>query len=152
MARDQVAHGLEVEAPARDGGRLPVLLVEGLEALGVAHRVVLALEGVALGRAHRLLGLALGLGHRLVVVGPGLVDGPLLLLDGLVDLVEGGPHRVGRVHVLQDELLDLDAHAVELAEPLQLFLRLARDLLAADGDAPRPRCGPPPPGAWRPRT
>ena len=127
------AHGLEVDALARHRRGLPVLLVEGVEALGVALGVVDALEGVALGRAHRLLGLALGLGHRLVVLGPGVVDGALLLLDGLVDLVEGGLHRVGRVHVLQHELLHLDADAVEVAEPLQLLLGLERDLLAADG-------------------
>ena len=83
-------HRLEVDALARDRGRLPVFLVERVEALGVALGVVHALERVAFGGAHRLLGLALGPRHRLVVVGPGVVDGALLLLDGLVDLVEGG--------------------------------------------------------------
>ena len=130
----QLRHRLEVDALARHRRRLAVLLVERLEALGVALGVVDALERVALGRAHGLLGLALGPRHRLVVVGPGVVDGALLLLDGLVHLVEGGLHRVGRVHVLEHELLDLDADPVEVAQPLQLLLGLQGDRLAADGD------------------
>ena len=130
--RQDRAHRLEVDAPPRHGGRLPVLLVQGLEALGVAFGVVDALERVALGRPDGLFGLSLGPRDRLVVLGPGVVDGALLLLDGLVDLVERRLHRVGRVHVLEDELLDLDADPVQLAQPLQLLLGLERDRLAAD--------------------
>ena len=46
--------------------------------------------------------------------------------------LNAGLHRVGRVHVLQHDLLDLDAGLVAVAQPLQLLLGVERDLLAAD--------------------
>src|SRR5450759_3364153 len=131
--RQDRAQRFEVDAPPGHAGRLPVLLLQGLEALGVPFGVVDALERVALGRADGLFGLSLGLRNRLVVLGPGVVDGALLLLDGLVDLVERRLHQAGRIHVLEDELLDLDADPVQLTKPLQLRLGLKRDRLAPDG-------------------
>ena len=60
----------------------------------------------------------------MVELGARFVDELLALLDGLVDLVERRLHGVRRVHVLEHDLLDVDADPVGVAELLQDFVGL----------------------------
>ena len=72
-----------------------------------------------------MLRLAARAGDHLVVFGACVIDHPVPLLLGLVDLVPRRFHGVRRVDVLEDDLLDRDAHLVLLRQLTQALPRRA---------------------------
>ena len=107
-------HGLEVHALTRDLGRAPVRLVKRLEAFRITLAAIDPVERIALGLQNRLFGLAAGARDDLVVLGPSFVNQPVALLLCLVDGIPGGLDRVGRIHILQDDLVDRNSGVVLL--------------------------------------
>ena len=100
---------------------------------GVTLRTVDPVDRVALGLEDGLLRFTARARDDRVVPGAGFVDQAVALLLRLVDLVPRRLDRVGRVHVLQDDLLDRDAHLVLGHECLQPLFDLRLDILPADG-------------------
>ena len=132
--REHPLHGLEMEPAPGDLGRAPVRLVDRLEPGGVTLCAVDALERVPFGLEDRLARLALRARNHLVVFGARLIDQPVALLLRLVHFVPGRLDRIGRRHVLQDDLLDDDAHLVLVDHVLEQPLRRGGDLLPAHGE------------------
>ena len=132
--RQDALHRLQVEPAPRDVGGLAVGRLDRLEAGRLALGPVDPVERVALGLQHRLLGLAPRARNHAVVLGPRLVDHPVALLLRLVDLVPRRLDRIRRIDVLQDDLVDGDAHLVLVGQALQPFLDARLDLLAPDGE------------------
>ena len=102
-----------------------------LEALGVALRALLDLGPVAVRFLEQPRRVAARARHDVVRVGLALVLQSLAILACLDGVVERGLHLVGRLHVLQRDLLHEHAGAVAVEVLLHQLLGLLGDLLAA---------------------
>ena len=124
-------HHVEVEALARDAGRLLVLDEDLAEARRVALGALHDLGLVAVGLLEQPRRVAAGARHDVVGVGLALVPEALAVLAGLDRVVERRLHLVGRLHVLQRHLLHVDAGLVAVEHLLHQLLGRLGDLLAA---------------------
>ncbi len=131
--RQYIGHGFDVDAAAGDFGGEAVGLVESTEAGGFTFGAVDAVDFVAFGLLEQLLGDAAGARDFGVVLGAGLVDHFFHFLLRLVDLIEGGFDRLGRIDGLEDDLAHGDAHFVLVTEFLESGVDGAGEFGASDG-------------------
>ena len=126
-------HGVEVEPLGRDVLGLGPLLVDLIEALGVAARAGDDLGLVGLAALDDRFGLALGPRQHLVAIGVGLVDALLLVGTRRLDVAEGRDHLLRRVDAQQLDVGDAHAQPIFVEDALQQLLGVLLDAAAALG-------------------
>ena len=104
------------------------------EQIGVTLRLVDPLHRVALGLLDRSLGFTVRLGDNLVVLRLGGVNGCRVFLLCLVDVVPRRLDGLGRVDVLQNHLVELDAQLILGRQRLQLLFHFLLNLTAPGGE------------------
>ena len=121
---ENIVHRLQEYPLGRHFRCSAISLVQGYESRRIAAGRVDPAHRISFGFADGLERLSLGLGYHLVVFRLSLVDQLFLLLLGLVDFVEGRFHGVRGIDVLEDDLNDLYAVLVLVAQILELLLGL----------------------------